>query len=121
VAAQAVEWRVGMEIDPCPKTGGKRAAGEGDDEIEGGRPLAESERAWRKAEEEAKDFAACTAPERRQSIASWLGDGTRAAYLAVRGVAGTMLGDRMLDEDIRRVRGLVEGGSLLSRLGESIS
>jgi histidine ammonia-lyase len=115
VAAQAVEWRVGMEIDPCPKTGRKLAAGEGDDEIEGGRPLAESERAWRKAEEEAKDFAACTSPERRESIAGWLGDGTRAAYLAVRGVAGTMLGDRMLDEDIRRVRELVEGGSLRER------
>jgi histidine ammonia-lyase len=107
-AAQAIEWRVGMEIDPCPKTGRKLAAGE-DDEIEGGRPIAESENAWQKAEQESKDFATCTAPERRATIAGWLGGGTREAYLAVRGVAGTMLVDRMLDEDIRRVRGLIEG------------
>jgi histidine ammonia-lyase len=111
VAAQAIEWRVAMEIDPCPKTGRKRAAGEVDDEIEGGRPIAESERAWQKAEQESKDFATCTAPERRPVIAGWLGGGTRKAYLAVREVAGTMLVDRMLDEDIRRVRGLIEGGA----------
>jgi histidine ammonia-lyase len=111
VAAQAVEWRVGMEIDPCPRTGKAAAAGD-DEEIEGGRPLAEADRAWRRAEEEAAAFVACTAPERRPAIAAWLGEGTRAVYLAVREAAGTMLGDRMLDEDIRKVRERIEGGGL---------
>jgi histidine ammonia-lyase len=40
-----------------------------------------------------------------------LGEGTRHAYLAVRELAGPMLVDRTLDEDIRAVRAAVEGGA----------
>lgn len=95
VAAQAVEWRVAMQLDP-------RSKGEED----GPHVL----RDWEKAEQESRDFAQRTAPERRPAIAAALGEGTRRAYLAVRALAGPMLADRTLDEDIRAVRAAVEGG-----------
>jgi histidine ammonia-lyase len=94
VAAQAVEWRVAMALDP-------RSRGEED----GPHVL----RDWEKAEKESRDFAERTAPERRAEIASVLGEGTRFAYLAVRELAPPMLVDRTLDEDIRSVREAVEG------------
>jgi histidine ammonia-lyase len=109
VAAQAVEWRVAMAIDPCPKNG-QPAPGAPADETAAERPNALSRRKWEQAEKEAADFAARTAPEKRAEIAAQLGHGTRAAYLAVRAVAEPLLKDRMLDEDIRRVRGLLERG-----------
>ena len=43
------------------------------------------------------------------SIASSLGEGTRALYLRVRGVAPPVLHDRPLDGDIRAVRRMIEG------------
>ncbi len=94
VAAQAVEWRVAMKLDPHSK-------GE-EDEIH-------VLRDWEKAERESRDFAQRTAPEHRPAIAAALGEGTRRAYLAVRDLAGPMLADRTLDEDIRAVRAAVEG------------
>lgn len=97
VAAQAVEWRVAMERDPCAK------GGEGDVE-----PL----RRWELAEQESRDFAERVAPERRSEIAGQLGEGSRRAYVAVRDLAGPMLVDRTLDEDIRRVREAVEKGRI---------
>jgi histidine ammonia-lyase len=91
VAAQAVEWRVAMEIDPVePRS----------------RVLSD----WDKADREAELFEERTRPERREGIAAKLGEGTRRAYLAVRGVSETMLRDRVLEGDIRGVRGGVECG-----------
>jgi histidine ammonia-lyase len=88
--AQAVEWRVAMDIDPVHA-----------------RPDAPS---WEQADREAAEFTKRTSPERRQEIASHLGEGTRAAYLQVRGLVSTMLKDRTLDGDIRAVRCAVEQG-----------
>jgi len=99
VAAQAIEWRVAMKLDP-------RAKGEED----GVHAL----RDWEKAERESKDFAERTTPEHRPAIAAHLGEGTRQAYLAIRDLAGPMLADRTLDEDIRAVRAAVEGGASLA-------
>jgi len=95
VAAQAVEWRAGMEIDPT-----------------GRRPPAPP--AERLAEAEAEDaaFRRATSPERRPAIAARLGRGTREAYLAVRALAPPMYEDRTLDGDIRAVRVAIEDGSL---------
>jgi histidine ammonia-lyase len=89
--AQAVEWRVAMDIDPVHA-----------------RPDAPS---WEQADREAAEFAERTGSERRQEIASHLGAGTREAYLQVRGLVSTMVRDRTLDGDIRAVRGALERGS----------
>jgi histidine ammonia-lyase len=89
VAAQAVEWRVAMEIDPAA-------------------PRRNAPFDWSQADREAEEFAARTAPERRPEIAAPLGEGTRRLYLQVRDAAPTMLRDRMLEGDIRAVRRLVE-------------
>ncbi|HEV7504117.1 MAG TPA: aromatic amino acid lyase [Thermoanaerobaculia bacterium] len=93
--AQAVEWRVAMSIDPIHA-----------------RPDAPSD--WEQAGREAAEFAERTRPERRQEIASHLGEGTRGAYLQIRDLASTMLKDRTLDRDIRSVRGAVERGEVFS-------
>jgi histidine ammonia-lyase len=45
-----------------------------------------------------------------------LGDGTRAAYEAVREVAGFLDEDRILAPEVERVRDLVSSGELLARL-----
>lgn len=92
-AAQAVEWRVGMGIDPRSRS-------------------AKPEAEWKLADREAADFEERTRPERRGEIAAQLGEGTRRAYLKVRDLAPTMLTDRMLDGDIRAVRAAVEAGTL---------
>src|SRR6185295_15088720 len=91
VAAQAVEWRVGMEIDPV-------------------KPRSRVLSDWDKADRETQEFEERTRPERREGISAELGEGTRRAYLAVREVAETMLRDRVLEGDIRAVREVVEGG-----------
>ncbi len=88
VAAQAVEWRVAMEVDPV-------------------KPRPGSPSDWQQADREAEQFEERTRPERREGIAASLGEGTRRTYLAVRGVAETMVKDRVLEGDIRAVRGLV--------------
>jgi histidine ammonia-lyase len=89
VAAQAVEWRVAMEIDPVA-------------------PRAGAPTDWSQADREAAEFAARTAPERRPEIAAHLGEGTQRLYLQVRDAAPTMLRDRMLEGDLQAVRRLVE-------------
>src|SRR5262249_54509721 len=48
VATQAVEWRVAMEIDPCPKNGRKRE--EEDRESDAAQPTAETGKEWERAE-----------------------------------------------------------------------
>lgn len=88
VSAQAVEWRVAMEVDPV-------------------RPRSGSPSDWQQADREAEQFAERTRPERREEIAAALGEGTRRTYLAVRRVAETMVKDRVLEGDIRAVRELV--------------
>jgi histidine ammonia-lyase len=112
VAAQAVEWRVAMAIDPqkLPKDADVT-------EEDGTQPTAAIGKEWRRAEQEAADFAARTAADKRPEIAARLGVGTRVAYLAVRQVAEPVLKDRTLDEDVRRVRALVEAGAFGSGAG----
>ena len=95
VSAQAVEWRVAMNIDPVHP-----------------RPGAPSD--WEQADREAAEFAERTGSERRSEIAAHLGEGTRGAYLQVRNLVSTMLKDRTLDGDIRVVRGAVERGEIFS-------
>jgi histidine ammonia-lyase len=90
VAAQAIEWRVGMEIDPA-------------------QPRSKESTDWKQAGQEAEQFEERTAPERRQEIAAQLGEGTRPIYLQVREAAPTMLRDRMLEGDIRAVLRWVQG------------
>jgi histidine ammonia-lyase len=110
-AAQAVEWRVAMEIDPRQKKPDPKPQGKGDRKTGGHAvpdPAAPSE--WEEAGREAAEFEERTKPKRRAEIADRLGEGTRRAYLKVRDVAPSMLADRMLDEDIRSVRAAVEGG-----------
>ncbi|HEX6902598.1 MAG TPA: aromatic amino acid lyase [Thermoanaerobaculia bacterium] len=96
VAAQGVEWRVAMEIDPRPG----KAEGPSD---------------WERAEQEAADFEERTRPERREEIAAKLGEGTGRVYREVRGLAPTMLRDRTLDGELRAVRRALEDGSLSFR------
>jgi histidine ammonia-lyase len=96
IAAQAVEWRVAMEIDPRPS----------------GRSAPAS--SWEEAEREAEDFAARTAPERRAEIAAALGEGTRRLYLQVRERVPTVWADRPLSEDVRILREAVERGAIPS-------
>ncbi len=91
VAAQAVEWRIAMAIDPRLK-----------------RPEVAADSKWEAADREAAAFGERTAPERRQEIAAQLGEGTRQVYLEVREAAPTMLRDRVLESDLRAVRALVE-------------
>ncbi len=88
VAVQAVEWRVAMEVDPI-------------------KPRPGSPSDWEQADREAEQFEERTRSEHREEIAAALGEGTRRAYLAVRSVVETMVKDRVLDGDIRAVRGLV--------------
>ena len=91
VAAQAIEWRVAMEIDPRQP-----------------RPKASTN--WDQADREAETFEERTRPERRQEIAAVLGEGSRVLYRKIREAAPTLLRDRVLEGDIRAVRGVVEGG-----------
>ncbi len=96
-AAQAVEWRVAMGIDPRSRSERREDS-----------PLQKA--SWEEAERESKEFGERTAPERRREIAEKLGEGTRRAYLRVRELAPPMLSDRALDGDIRAVRGAIERG-----------
>jgi histidine ammonia-lyase len=112
VAAQGVEWRVAMEIDPRPKSPDPKPEGKGSRETGGSaRPSSGAPTEWDRAGEEAEAFEDRTRPERRQEIAAQLGEGTRRLYLQVREAAPTMLRDRVLEGDLRAVRGLVEGAA----------
>ena len=91
-AAQAVEWRVAMDRDPA-------------------KPPSDTPTDWEQADREAAAFEEGTRPERRPEIAAKLGEGTRRLYLQIRDMAPTMLRDRVLEEDIRAVRGMVESAA----------
>ena len=89
-AAQAVEWRVAMSLDPtrhAPKL----------------LSLAE-------ADEQAKTFQSRVEGQTQQ-IAQQLGSGTRATYLRVREIAQPVFRDRPLHDDIRRLRSVVRSTS----------
>lgn len=94
--AQAVEWRVGMGIDP-------RDA----------RPVDSTLTEWERADREKEKFEAATRPEKRQGIAAQLGKGTRRVYLDVREAVAPLLTDRTLDGDIRAIRKVIEGITLI--------
>jgi histidine ammonia-lyase len=85
-AAQAVEWRAVFNYDPnqpAPK-------------------LLELEH----AEAQARQFEDAVR-DKSANIATQLGTGTRALYLAVRKAARPVFRDRPLDGDIRAARGLI--------------
>jgi len=103
VAAQAIDWRVGMRRDPNPHTP--------DDDQPGF-----ARGTMSVSDEEATAFAEATQPDRREQTAAVLGAGTGAAYRAVRDVAAPMLADRVLEPDIRAVRRIIETGTLLAQV-----
>ncbi|HRC87357.1 MAG TPA: aromatic amino acid lyase, partial [Thermoanaerobaculia bacterium] len=101
-AAQAIDWRVGMQISPIDGTSAVLQAA-----LAGNEGLT----AWERAELEARLFAERTAPEQTHHIASHLGEGTRGVYLAVRERVGSLVTDeRLLEPLIREVRRWVEEG-----------
>lgn len=110
VAAQAIDWRVGMRRDPNPPehqpadapTGGTCSQ---PGFLAGSLSLSDAEQA---------EFARVTRPENRAQIAERLAPGTRAAYLAVRAVAPAMVADRVLEPDIRAVRRIIENETLVA-------
>ena len=110
VAAQGVEWRVGMERSPLARIViGEAHRGDG---------LEKTRAAWREAGEEADRFARVTAAGSRDAIAGALGRGTAAAYRVVRAAIEPMTEDRPLDGDVRAVRRLLETGSLAAAVSE---
>jgi len=90
VAAQGLEWRVTTVDGDETRKGDARQA----------------------ARDQQLRFAESTRADQRAHIAARLGQGTRIAYLAVRGVAPPLIEDRVLDGDIANVRKLVESGRL---------
>ena len=112
VAAQGVEWRVAMDINPRPKKLDTKDESKGSREIGGAaRPSLEALSEWERAEQQAREFEERTRPEKREKIARRLGKGTGRAYLKIREVAPPMLTDKTLDGEIRAVRRLLEGES----------
>jgi histidine ammonia-lyase len=112
VAAQGVEWRTGLRY--FPRVGSETAA-EGD--IPG--PVAAHEGPAR-VQAEDDNFRHAVRAENRSELARELGSGSRAAYLAIRGVVAPVLTDRPLDDDIRHMRTLVAQGNLLAAVAEAI-
>ncbi len=85
-AAQAVEWRVAMNLDPnrrAPKLLGVE-----------------------EAEQQAHEFEE-RVDGKAPAIANSLGEGTRSVYLRVREIARPVFRDRPLSDDIRRLRAIV--------------
>lgn len=98
VAAQAIEWRVDLRF---PAAGGP-------DEPEPGPPALAS---FHRADAEARRFARTVAEA--GAVAARLGRGTAAAYSAVREVVPPLLVDRVLSDDVRRLRVRVADGTIL--------
>lgn len=103
VATQAIDWRVGMDYPPVPPT----------EPSPSGRPTSPvgADEGREAVEREARLFEDATLKRRRPEIAARLGLGTRTVYLAVRDAAEPVLGDRVLDADIRRVRRRIAAGA----------
>lgn len=107
VAAQAIDWRVGMNISPNAPTTKMNEVGPVADKLEA-------------AEAEYRRFIEATRAEKRDSIAARLGGGTRAAYLRVRELVQTLTRDRVLEPDIRAIRTAVCDGSILRAVEETL-
>ncbi|MEP7010595.1 MAG: aromatic amino acid lyase [Acidobacteriota bacterium] len=110
VAAQAVEWRTLL------KSGGGKLAESAERGEDPGSLIRAAQEKGSAYDAQLAEFTAWTGSERQPDIAGRLGAGTRGAYLAIRRAAPTMLADRLLDRDVRAVRGLVESGGLGSLL-----
>jgi histidine ammonia-lyase len=108
VAAQALDWRVGMKRDPNPHTPQSDRPG-----FAGG--------AMSVSEEEWAGFRDATTPAKRKETAAALGAGTGAGYLAVRTAAEPMLEDRVLEPDIRAVRRIIDNGMLLATVNGALA
>lgn len=91
VAAQAVEWRVAMGIDPV-------------------KPRPDVPGDWAAADREAAELEEKTGGDHKERIAASLGKGTGEAYLKVRGLVPTVVRDRVLEGDVRAVRARLEDG-----------
>jgi len=87
VAAQAIDWRAGMECDPLAPR----------------RAMSIDE-----AEQQARDFEAATRG-RSRDIALRLGRGTRETYLRVRDAVEPLYRDRPLSDDVRRLASVIAG------------
>ena len=109
-AAQAIEWRVGMAISPNPNPDPNRDR----------KGAVTSLPTAQKAQEEANRFKAQTAPKRRREIAASLGQGTGAAYIAIRKVAEPITEDCALDGRIRAVWRIIQDGTLLAAVQSGI-
>jgi histidine ammonia-lyase len=81
VAAQAIDWRAGMNLDPLAPR----------------RTMSIEE-----AEQQARDFESATRG-RARDIALQLGRGTREAYVRVREAVEAVYHDRALSDDVRRL------------------
>ena len=103
VATQAVEWRVAMEVDPRSNHFPGPVPGQSS-----GTSRDDPHSRWERAETEAREFAERTAPSRRPEIAARLGEGTVRAYLRLRELVPPLLRDRLLADDIRRLRRAIE-------------
>ena len=128
VAAQALDWRVGMQRDPNPHTPDHWTITPAQaDGADAEASHAESPRcdlfpggSMSVTDEEWQQFRQVTETSNRPQIAARLGVGTAAAYQAVRGVAEPMLADRVLEPDIRAVRRLISDGHLLTQVNAAL-
>ena len=109
VAAQAIEWRALAREEP--EESEALATGE--------TPSVETTLGARAAAEaQAKRFEALDPRE----VGELLGDGTGAAYSAIRGAGvDRMVVDRPIDESIRTLRRLVERGQLLDEVNRRLA
>lgn len=101
-AAQAIDWRVAMEISPNSATTTQNVISAVADKLAA-------------AEEEAVAFERATAGA-TEKIASKLGKGTAAAYRSIRAVTSTLTADRVLANDLLAVRKLVESAELIANV-----
>ena len=105
-AAQAIDWRVGM----------KRPA------IKGKKPDYEDKTpamVMKEAQAEAEAFRKATSPPQRAAIASQLGCGTGAAYLAVRNAVEPITEDCVLDDRLRRIWRLIRSGTVIAAVQDA--
>jgi histidine ammonia-lyase len=102
VAAQAVDWRAGMNIEP---NGSAHA----------------SPRSLDAADEQFRAFEQATARANRPAIAAQLGIGSRAAYELIRSHIEPVIRDRVLEPDIRAIRMRVASGELVRHVQEAVA
>lgn len=121
VAAQAVEWRVGMNLSPDSAN-----TVSVEDAIADARRKGESERdaklkyAWYATDTELRRFVNITAIEHRPVIAWRLGEGTSAAYLCIRSSIPAMTHDRYLSGDVCTARELVATGVVAAAVASRV-